>query len=142
MPRTFGRRTLFVGDAAGFAKPTSGGGVYTGIRSARHAAIVAAACCEHETFSDAALAEYERRWQADVGRELALGYRLYKMRQNLSTETIDRMIIAMGDPGITDEIVKYGDMDRPGKIAGILMKNPSLFRFFSPLLLSGIRSFF
>jgi hypothetical protein len=33
-------------------------------------------------------------------------------------------------------------MDRPGKIAGILMKNPSLFRFFSPLLLSGIRSFF
>ena len=142
MPRTFCRRTLFVGDAAGFAKPTSGGGVYTGIRSARHAAAVSAACCEHETFTDAALADYERRWQADVGRELALGYRLYKMRQNLSTETIDRMIIAMGDPGITDEIVKYGDMDRPGKIAGILMKNPSLFRFFSPLLLSGIRSFF
>ncbi|MGA2698627.1 MAG: geranylgeranyl reductase family protein [Methanoregula sp.] len=141
MSKTFGRRTLFVGDAAGFAKPTSGGGIYTGIRSARHAAAVAAACCEHGTFSDTALAEYERRWQADIGRELALGYRLYKMRQNLSTETIDRMILAMSDPGITDEIVKYGDMDRPGKIASILMKNPSLFRFFSPLLLSGIRSF-
>ena len=48
MPRTYGRRTLFIGDAAGFAKPTSGGGVYTGIRSARHAAAVATACCEQD----------------------------------------------------------------------------------------------
>jgi geranylgeranyl reductase family protein len=142
MPKTSGRHTLFVGDAAGFAKPTSGGGVYTGIRSARHAAAVAAVCCEHETFSDAALAEYERRWQADIGRELALGFRLYKMRQNMSTETIDQMILAMSDPGIADEIVKYGDMDRPGKVAGTLLKKPALLRFLSPLLLSGIRSLF
>ncbi|MFZ1897076.1 geranylgeranyl reductase family protein [Methanoregula sp.] len=141
MPRTYGRHTLFIGDAAGFAKPTSGGGVYTGVRSACHAATVAIACCEHDTFSDMALAAYEWRWQADIGRELALGYRLFLMRQHLSAETIDQMILTMSDPGIIDEIVKYGDMDRPGKVAGILMKNPSLFRFFSPLLLSGIRSF-
>jgi geranylgeranyl reductase family protein len=141
MPKTYGRCTLFVGDAAGFAKPTSGGGVYTGVRSARHAASVAAACCENDTFSDAALAEFERRWKADLGRELALGFRLYKMRQHLSPETIDRLILAMSDPGIVDEIVKYGDMDRPGKVAGILIRNPNLIRFLSPLLLSGIRSF-
>jgi geranylgeranyl reductase family protein len=140
MPRTFGHRTLFVGDAAGFAKPTSGGGVYTGIRSARHAAVVAAACCEQDTFSDAALAEYERRWQPDLGRELALGYRLFLMRRHLSVETIDGMIHAMSDPAIVKEIIRHGDMDRPGKIAGILAKNPSLFRFFTPILFSGIRS--
>lgn len=142
MPKTFGHRTLFVGDAAGFAKPTSGGGVYTGVRTARHAAAVAAACCENNTFSDAALAEYEQRWQADIGRELTLGYRLYKMRQNLSIETIDRMILAMDDPDIISEIVRHGDMDRPGNVTGILMKNPALLRFLSPLLVSGIRSFF
>jgi digeranylgeranylglycerophospholipid reductase len=142
MPKTFGRRTLFVGDAAGFAKPTSGGGVYTGVRTARHAAAVATACCENNTFSDTALAEYERRWQADIGRELALGYRLYKMRQNVSVETIDRMILAMDDPGILDEIVQHGDMDRPGNVAGILMKKTALLRFLSPLMVSGIRSFF
>jgi len=142
MPKTFGRRTLFVGDAAGFAKPTSGGGVYTGVRTARHAATVAAACCEHDLFSDAALADYERRWQADIGRELALGYRLFKMRQNLSAETIDRMILAMDDSDIIREIVQHGDMDRPGNVAGILLKKPALLRFLSPLLVSGIRSFF
>jgi geranylgeranyl reductase family protein len=32
MPKTYGNRTLFCGDAAGFAKPTSGGGIYTGDR--------------------------------------------------------------------------------------------------------------
>ena len=141
MPRTYGFRTLFVGDAAGFAKPTSGGGVYTGVRSARHAAAVAAACCELDDFSDTALVEYERRWQADMGLELALGYRLFLMRQHLSVETVDQMIQAMNNPAIVKEIVRHGDMDRPAKIAGVLMKNPSLLRFFSPLLLSGIRSF-
>ncbi|MFZ1127205.1 NAD(P)/FAD-dependent oxidoreductase [Methanoregula sp.] len=141
MPRTYARRTLFVGDAAGFAKPTSGGGVYNGIRSARHAAAVAVSCCEHDTFSDRSLAEYERRWQADIGRELALGYRLFLMRQHLSPETIDQLILAMSDEKIIDQIVQYGDMDRPGKIAGILLRNPSLFRFLSPFLVSGIRSF-
>ena len=118
MPRTYARRTLFVGDAAGFAKPTSGGGVYNGIRSARHAAAVAVSCCEHDTFSDRSLAEYERRWQADIGRELALGYRLFLMRQHLSPETIDQLILAMSDEKIIDQIVQYGDM-RPGKIARI-----------------------
>jgi len=84
MPKTYGHRTLFVGDAAGFAKPTSGGGVYTGIRSARHAALVAAACCETDTFTDAALAAYEQRWKADMGRELDLGFRIFQMRQTIS----------------------------------------------------------
>ncbi|MDD1702373.1 MAG: NAD(P)/FAD-dependent oxidoreductase [Methanoregula sp.] len=141
MPRTYGRRTLFVGDAGGFAKPTSGGGVYNGIRTARHAAATAALCCERDDFSDRALAGYENRWQADIGKELSLGYRLFQMRQHLSPETLDSMIEAMAAPEIVDAIVKHGDMDRPGKIAGILIRNPSLFRFFSPLVISGIRSF-
>ncbi len=102
---------------------------------------VAAACCELDDFSDTALVEYERRWQADMGLELALGYRLFLMRQHLSVETVDQMIQAMNNPAIVKEIVRHGDMDRPAKIAGVLMKNPSLLRFFSPLLLSGIRSF-
>ncbi|MGB8892039.1 MAG: NAD(P)/FAD-dependent oxidoreductase [Methanoregula sp.] len=142
MPRTYGLRTLFVGDAAGFAKPTSGGGVYTGVRSARHAAAVAVECCEQDDFSDTALAEYEKRWQADMGRELALGYRLFLMRQHLSVKTIDEMIQVMNNPATIKAIIRYGDMDRPAKIAGVLMRNPSLLHFFSPLLLSGIRSFF
>ena len=92
MPKTYGHRTLFVGDAAGFAKPTSGGGVYTGIRSARHAAAVAAEACERNRFAGSDLSGYEQRWKADFGNELALGFRLFGMRQRMSGQDIDDLI--------------------------------------------------
>jgi digeranylgeranylglycerophospholipid reductase len=140
MPRTYGHRTLFVGDAAGFAKPTSGGGVYTGIRSARHAAAIAAAACEHGRFDDAVLAGYEQRWKADIGRELEIGFRFFEMRQKMTPEEIDRIIRALNDPEILSTIVQYGDMDRPGMLVKKLLKKPALLALIGPLLKSGIRS--
>ncbi|WAC05921.1 MAG: geranylgeranyl reductase family protein [Methanoregula sp.] len=140
MPRTYGHRTLFVGDAAGFPKPTSGGGIYTGIRSARHAAAVAADACEQGRFDDAVLAGYEQRWKADIGRELELGFRLYAMRQEMSPEDIDRILRALNDPEVVATIVQYGDMDRPGTLVRKLLKKPAILALAGPLLKSGIRS--
>jgi flavin-dependent dehydrogenase len=142
MPKTYGHRTLFVGDAAGFAKPTSGGGVYTGIRSARHAADVAVAACEQGRYDDATLADYERRWKADIGRELELGFRIFDLRQKMTQEEIDRLIRALTDPAILSTIVQHGDMDRPEKLVRELMFKPAIIRCLGPLLSSGIRSFF
>jgi len=141
MPRTYGHRTLFVGDAAGFAKPTSGGGVYTGIRSARHAAATAIGCCERGVFDDQALAEYERRWQEDFGRELELGFRLFGMRRKMKTEELDRIVTALKEPSILAAIVEHGDMDRPGRLMKNLLLNPAMIPVLKPLLMSGIRSF-
>jgi digeranylgeranylglycerophospholipid reductase len=141
MPRTYGHRTLFVGDAAGFAKPTSGGGIYTGIRSARHAAATAVGCCERGLFEDTALAEYERRWQEDFGRELELGFRLFGIRQKMGKEELDRIVQALKEPSILAAIVEHGDMDRPGRLIKKLMFNPAMIPVLKPLILSGIRSF-
>jgi len=126
MPRTYGHRTLFVGDAAGFAKPTSGGGIYTGVRSARHAAAVAADCCMSGVAGDAALSEYERRWRADFGRELELGMRLLRMRRHLTPAGIDRLLRVMNDPDIVETIVADGDMDRPGRLVRRLAVKPKV----------------
>ncbi|MFA4824731.1 MAG: NAD(P)/FAD-dependent oxidoreductase [Methanoregula sp.] len=142
MPRTYGQKTLFTGDAAGFAKPTSGGGVYTGIRSARHAAAVAIGCCERGIFDDNALAEYERRWQADFGRELELGFRLFGLRQKISNNEMDQLVQALKDPSILSAIIEHGDMDRPGMLVNRLLFNPSMINVLKPLIMSGIRSFF
>ncbi|MDO9323351.1 MAG: NAD(P)/FAD-dependent oxidoreductase [Methanoregula sp.] len=141
MPRTYGHNTLFVGDAAGFAKPTSGGGVYTGIRSARHAAATAIGCCERGVSDDRSLAEYERRWQADFGRELELGFRLFGIRQKMHAEDLDRIVQALKDPSILADIVEHGDMDRPGRLIKKLLLNPSMIHLLKPLLMSGFRSF-
>jgi digeranylgeranylglycerophospholipid reductase len=142
MPRTFGHRTLFVGDAAGFAKPTSGGGVYTGIRSARHAAAIASVCCETNTFTDSALAAYETRWKSDMGWDLELGFRIFQMRQKISEDEMDALIRALKDPDILDTIVKYGDMDRPGSLIKRLLLKPAILRCAAPLIRSGLQSLF
>lgn len=141
MPRTYGHRTLFVGDAAGLAKPTSGGGIYTGVRAARHAASVALSCCERGDFSDAALAGYEQKWQADFGRELALGMRLSRLRQELSAAQTDALIAKMADPAIIDLIVRYGDMDRPGILARRLLTKPSIIMSLGTIVGPSVRAF-
>jgi geranylgeranyl reductase family protein len=142
MPRTYGHRTLFVGDAAGFAKPTSGGGLYTGIRSARHAAATAMTCCERGISDDYALADYERRWQADFGRELELGFRLFGMRRKLREEDMDHLVQALGEPSLLSAIVEHGDMDRPGALVKKLLFNPAIISVLKPLIRSGLRSLF
>jgi digeranylgeranylglycerophospholipid reductase len=142
MKRTYKNRTLFVGDAAGFPKPTSGGGIYTGIRSARHAAAVAASACEQDLYDDATLAAYESRWQEDFGRELALGYRLFEMRQKMSAGDTDALIQALNTPAILRTIEEYGDMDRPGALIKKLLVNPAILRLLRPLAQAGLHSLF
>ena len=99
-PRTWdtrhacGDRWALLGDAAGFADPVTGEGIYYALRSA-------------ELFADAYLAgkplEYERRWRADFGKELQ---RASQMRRKFygnfwGAPFTDRMIeFARGHRGI------------------------------------------
>lgn len=142
MPKTYGHRTLFVGDAAGFAKPTSGGGIYTGVRSARHAAATAAEACGRNTFTDEVLSGYEHRWRADFGTELDAGYALFSFRQKLTGEDMEALLAALKDPEIIRTIEESGDMDRPGTLVKKLLVKPAVLRLVQPLLRSGLRSFF
>lgn len=139
MPQTYGHRALFVGDAAGFAKPTSGGGVYTGVRSAKHAAAVAVACIARGVFDDESLQEYERRWKEDFGRELDIGMKALKVRQRMAPEEIDRLCRALNDPDLIATIVEHGDMDRPGALLRKLALKPALVRAMGILFASGVR---
>jgi digeranylgeranylglycerophospholipid reductase len=138
MPCTYGHRTLFVGDAAGLAKPTSGGGVYTGVRSGRYAAETAAACIEAGDVSDGALAAYEARWRADFGRELALGYRLQLARRRVTPGEIDRLLQAFGNPKVVRTIVEHGDMDRPSSLLARLCRMPALWPVLPIIMRLGI----
>jgi geranylgeranyl reductase family protein len=99
-PRTWdtrhacGERWALLGDAAGFADPVTGEGIYYALRSA-------------ELFADAYLAgsplDYEQRWRADFGKELQ---RASQMRRKFygnfwGAPFTDRMIeFARGHRGI------------------------------------------
>jgi len=139
--RTCGSRVLIVGDAAGMVKPTSGGGIYTGVRSARHAAAVAVECCRKGSFRDGDLALYEKRWKEDIGRELAVGMALYRARRGLSPADMDAILSAFRDPDIVREILEYGDMDRPSALVRRLGTHPRVIKAAGILLLGAIREF-
>jgi electron-transferring-flavoprotein dehydrogenase len=65
--RTVSERTLLVGDAAGQTKPFTGGGIRYGLAAADAAARTV------EPTDPGTLADYERAWRADLGREIRLG---------------------------------------------------------------------
>jgi flavin-dependent dehydrogenase len=132
---------MVVGDAAGMVKPTSGGGVYTGVRAARHAAVVAAECCRKGTFRDRDLAAYEKLWKEDFGRELAIGMALYRARRGLSPAQMDAILEALRDPDIVREITELGDMDRPAALIRRLGTNHRVIRAAGILLRGGLRAF-
>ena len=141
LPRTYGARTLVVGDAAGMAKPSSGGGIYTGVRAARHAAAVAAECCRKGSFRDRDLALYEKLWKEDFGRELAIGMALYRARRGLSPAQVDAILAALRDPDTVREITEMGDMDRPAALIRRLGTNPRVIRAAGILLLGSLKAF-
>ncbi|WP_052359258.1 NAD(P)/FAD-dependent oxidoreductase [Methanomicrobium mobile] len=128
MPKTCANRVLFCGDAGGFAKPTSGGGIYTGIRTAFHAAETAAICCEKNTFRDSDLKQYEKLWNKDIGNVLKFGMTMYNLRKRISNEQIDRLCMYLGSEDIRRDIVEYGDMDKPYRIIRKLLLNPTVFK--------------
>jgi digeranylgeranylglycerophospholipid reductase len=139
--RTYGSRALIVGDAAGMVKPTSGGGIYTGVRAARHAAAVAVECCRKGSFRDRDLARYDELWKEDFGRELAVGMALYRARRSLSSAEVDAILSALRDPEIVREIVEHGDMDRPASLVRRLGTKPRVIRAAGILLRGGLRAF-
>jgi flavin-dependent dehydrogenase len=84
--------------------------------------------------SDALLSEYEKSWKYDFGRELELGMRLFRIRQGISSADMSRIIAALGDPAICEDIVRLGDMDRPGALIRRLLMRPSLYHLLGILI--------
>jgi len=133
LDNTYSDGVLIVGDAAGQVKPTSGGGIYTGAICAKIAGEVAAMAALENDTTAMRLSEYDRRWRAEIGKELALGMRIHKFIGGLKDEEMDELINSMNEPQILDTITKYGDMDHPSILIKKLL-NPansrSLFRIF------------
>lgn len=122
--RTVTDKVMLVGDAAGQVKPTSGGGVYVGAVCAKIAGEVAARAARKE----AATGEYEKRWRAAVGRELAIGMIIHKSLGKLSDENLNEFIEFLNRPGMSERITEYGDMDHPSVLLKELLKGADKMR--------------
>jgi len=95
MPATQTERVLVAGDAGGFTKPTTGGGIFYSLLTASLAAdtfIEARAAGRHDA---AFLARYDRRWRERLGTELWVGDCLRQLIDRCTDRDIDTLIAAL-----------------------------------------------
>jgi geranylgeranyl reductase family protein len=97
LARTQAGRMLVCGDAGGFVNAYTGEGIYYAMVTGRHAGEVAADAVRLGAGSAEPLAEYERRWRAEIGDELADSVR------------IQRRLFA--NPALADAIIRAAALD-------------------------------
>ncbi len=104
--RTYGKRAIVVGDAAGQVKPTTGGGIYFGLLSADIAANHLRRALEDDDLSPGRLAGYEREWRKILGQELKICYWARRFYEKLSDKKIDRIFDVIKADGIDEALLK------------------------------------
>src|SRR3989337_313799 len=97
-------------------KPSSGGGICTGLVAARHAAATAAAALAAGEVSAAGLRGYERAWKAEIGRELTRSLRIRRFGLSLSDGDVDRLVSSLGHEALQPLITRLGDIDYPSRV--------------------------
>ena len=106
---TFATRLMVLGDAAGFTKPTTGGGIYYGMMSGLIAAETAREALDSGDLSARSLQKYEQRWKREFGRELEVGYYARKLFESMSNEQKEELMSVF----LSDE-VQAQVLDAPG----------------------------
>jgi len=110
LPRTYGKRLIAVGNAAGQVKPTTGGGIYFGLLSAEIAANALYRGLVTDNLSTRGLADYERGWRKKLGRELEIEYYARKFYERLSDQRIDRLFDIIKSNGIDEALLEAKDL--------------------------------
>lgn len=134
---THADNVLIVGDAAAQVKPLSGGGLFTGMRAAKWAALTAVDALEEGDLSASYLSSYEERWRSDIGKEVERGLLVRKVFTKMSDRKLDE-VGRLLDRDDAREVLSTGDIDFPSKLARPLLKTvPTLIKF-SPQALGSL----
>ena len=113
LKRTISDGVMIVGDSAGQVKPTSGGGIYTGVLCAKIAGEVAAKAVFEGDTNIKRLSEYEMRWRSSIGRELKIGMLVHRAFERWSDKDFNDFVSLLSEPEILKLITEYGDVDYP-----------------------------
>lgn len=111
-----------VGDAAGMAKPTSGGGIYMGLVASEHLADVADAGLRSDDLSAAALRPYERAVRKGIAKELRKGDLLRGIYKRFNDDDLNTLARLCNKPKVRAVIEDVGDIDYPSRLVMPLIR--------------------
>ena len=111
-------KTVTVGDAAGQAKPTTAGGIYSSGMGGMYAGQAISKYLESKKRSD--LEEYQKRWTEKFGKEFEKQLFARKILERLDNNTINKLFESIS-PEIIKEISEKDDFDfHTGSIVKLL----------------------
>jgi len=128
--RAYSDRVLAVGDAAGQTKPTTGGGIYYGILSAKAAANTANLAFKTGDFSSATLRNYEKEWRKQIGPEIRRGAFFRNLFERLSDNDIDDLFRVVQSDGILASVSKKARFDWHKDVINFILRHPELGKIF------------
>jgi digeranylgeranylglycerophospholipid reductase len=102
---------LLVGDAARQAKPSSGGGIYMGMRAGVLAAKVALQALEVRGVGYQTLRSYEQKWLQEEGEELRYNHWLRSIYNRMDDAELDQLVALCNRPWARIIIRRLGDID-------------------------------
>jgi digeranylgeranylglycerophospholipid reductase len=120
---------MIVGDAAGQAKPTTGGGVVLGGMCGVIAGKKAVESLTSEDYSSGKLKEYEKAWRESYGWEFRTMLALRLMMNRLNNSLISKTLRSFKGHGLEDnlqKLVEEGDMDMQSGVIKSALTDPRI----------------
>lgn len=131
-------RVMLVGDAAGMAKPTSGGGIYMGLVGSEHLARVAHRGLASDRLSRGDLLAYERRVKRTIARELRKGTLMREVYKRFTDDDLNHLARLLSGDKAKSVIERVGDIDYPSRLVlPLLFAQPRLVGLFLRVILRG-----
>jgi flavin-dependent dehydrogenase len=126
IPRTHAHRLLVVGDAGGFTKPTTGGGIFYSLLTGALAAETLREAFEAGRLDEAILGRYEDRWQAELGAELRVGAWLRHFLAGCPDGDITELVRAVGSARVQAVIRETARFNRHRGLILALLREPGI----------------
>jgi geranylgeranyl reductase family protein len=136
-------RVALVGDAASQTKATTGGGITTGIESAKILARAISKCYTDEDFSKESLQDtYVKHWKRGIGSELKKAYFIRKSFDLMTDNDFTELGNVMNDDDFKQNLEKSVDLEMYSKfilksalhpkmlgfLVGLGLRKPALFK--------------
>ena len=121
--RTYATRLLAVGDAAGLAKPTTGGGIYYSLISGQLAAETLADALRHDDLRECRLKRYETQWRDRLGAEIRIGLAFRVLAGRMNDRAIDAVVELARVDGIIPLLRETADFNWHRRSALALLRH-------------------
>jgi geranylgeranyl reductase family protein len=117
---------VILGDSAGMAKPTSGGGIYPGLLAVDD---LISAIEKENVISNRSMEMFRSSWLSGYGNELERSKFFRRIISQVKDEEIEEVVERLSDPELLKIINAEGDIDHPLRLALLLLKkDPSLLK--------------